>query len=115
MPHVMDEERDARLDQALSLLTRPARKPSSALMPFVAAVMLAGAGALLIYVLLAVSANKPGTPVSGAQLTSATPMSSQTSPSASPGFELSGSSMSATASDAPAVRDAVIIGTEESR
>lgn len=115
MPHVMDDERDARLDQALNLLTRPVRKPSSALIPFIAAVMLVGAGTVLIYVLLAVSANKPANSVNAAQTAPARQASAETPASASPGFELSGSSLSATASDAPVVRDAVIVGTEESR
>ena len=104
MPQVIDDERDERLDQALSLLQPPVRKSSSAFVPFVAAVILTGAGALLIYVIASMPSAKP--PVTQPQ-----PEAAQTSP----GFELSGSSMSTTASDSGEVRDAVIIGTEESR
>ena len=108
MPHVMDDERDARLDKAMSLLNRPIRKPSSALIPFAAVVVLVAAGAVLVSLLAASDDKAPSQAV-------AQPVSPGAAARSSPGFELSGSSLSTTKSDAAPVRDAVIIGTEESR
>lgn len=104
MPQVIDEERDERLDQALNLLKPPVRKSTSAFVPFLSAVLLTGAGALLIYIIGHMPTAKPAT-------TNTQPVVVQ----ASPGFELSGSSMSAAESDSGQIRDAVIIGTEDSR
>ncbi len=104
MPQVIDEERDERLDQALSLLQPPVRKSRSALVPFVAAVLLTGAGAVLIYVIASMPASKPKAMDQPTEVVQA-----------SPGFELSGSSMSATEPDTGQIREAVIVGTEESR
>ena len=105
MPDVMDDERDERLDEALNLLQRPVRKSSSALIPLTAAVLLTGAGALLIYMMTSVASDRAtqGQAASSAMATN------------SPGFELSGSSADPAVKDTPPVREAVIIGTEESR
>jgi len=100
MTDLIHDERDPRLDRALTLLQKPVRKQATAAGPLLAATLLACAGAALVY-FLTLPAEKPNT-------------ARQADSHAQPAFELSASSQAAS-EETPPVRDAVIMKDEETR